>query len=115
MEEGQYNRLKELTDDENDMLDLAFGLTDTSRLGCQVSFGVPTCDFVAERLVDVLLAAFHRYIFNINDHKKTWIDTWILQQRTNTVCMCVKKGTAAHVHASDALICVKFSAWKTHL
>ncbi|KAJ2286384.1 mitochondrial matrix iron-sulfur protein, partial [Coemansia sp. RSA 353] len=24
------------TDEENDMLDLAFGLTDTSRLGCQV-------------------------------------------------------------------------------
>ena len=23
-------------DDENDMLDMAFGLTDTSRLGCQV-------------------------------------------------------------------------------
>ena len=25
-----------LQDDENDMLDMAFGLTDTSRLGCQV-------------------------------------------------------------------------------
>ena len=25
-----------MQDDENDMLDMAFGLTDTSRLGCQV-------------------------------------------------------------------------------
>ena len=27
---------QEPSDDENDMLDLAFGLTQTSRLGCQV-------------------------------------------------------------------------------
>ena len=26
----------ELSDEENDMLDLAFGLTETSRLGCQI-------------------------------------------------------------------------------
>ncbi|EIN13821.1 ferredoxin [Punctularia strigosozonata HHB-11173 SS5] len=31
-----YDLLPEPCDDENDMLDLAFGLTDTSRLGCQV-------------------------------------------------------------------------------
>ncbi|KDD74341.1 hypothetical protein H632_c1388p0 [Helicosporidium sp. ATCC 50920] len=31
-----YSRLPEPDDDENDMLDLAFGLTDTSRLGCQI-------------------------------------------------------------------------------
>ncbi|KZW00381.1 ferredoxin [Exidia glandulosa HHB12029] len=31
-----YNQLPEPEDDENDMLDMAFGLTDTSRLGCQV-------------------------------------------------------------------------------
>lgn len=31
-----YDRLPEPDDDENDMLDMAFGLTDTSRLGCQV-------------------------------------------------------------------------------
>ncbi|KAA1472353.1 ferredoxin [Dentipellis sp. KUC8613] len=31
-----YNLLPEPEDDENDMLDMAFGLTDTSRLGCQV-------------------------------------------------------------------------------
>ena len=34
--EEYYNKLSEPDDDENDMLDLAFGLTDTSRLGCQV-------------------------------------------------------------------------------
>ena len=31
-----YDLLEEPGDDENDMLDMAFGLTDTSRLGCQV-------------------------------------------------------------------------------
>ncbi|KAI9676358.1 MAG: mitochondrial matrix iron-sulfur protein [Caeruleum heppii] len=31
-----YDRLPEPDDDENDMLDLAFGLTETSRLGCQI-------------------------------------------------------------------------------
>lgn len=28
--------MEEPSDDENDMLDLAFGLTETSRLGCQI-------------------------------------------------------------------------------
>jgi ferredoxin, 2Fe-2S len=31
-----YELLKEATEDEEDMLDLAFGLTKTSRLGCQI-------------------------------------------------------------------------------
>lgn len=31
-----YDLLPEPDDDENDMLDMAFALTDTSRLGCQV-------------------------------------------------------------------------------
>ncbi|KAI9634372.1 2Fe-2S ferredoxin-type domain-containing protein [Dioszegia hungarica] len=31
-----YDKLPEPEDEENDMLDLAFGLEDTSRLGCQV-------------------------------------------------------------------------------
>jgi len=31
-----YMKLPIATDDENDMLDLAFGLTHTSRLGCQI-------------------------------------------------------------------------------
>ncbi|KAK8222586.1 2Fe-2S ferredoxin-type domain-containing protein [Phyllosticta paracitricarpa] len=31
-----YDQIPEPDDDENDMLDLAFGLTETSRLGCQV-------------------------------------------------------------------------------
>lgn len=31
-----YDRMDEPTDEENDMLDLAFGLQETSRLGCQV-------------------------------------------------------------------------------
>lgn len=31
-----YNKLPEASEDEEDMLDLAFGLTPTSRLGCQI-------------------------------------------------------------------------------
>lgn len=31
-----YEMLKEPSEDEEDMLDLAFGLTPTSRLGCQI-------------------------------------------------------------------------------
>lgn len=31
-----YDSMEEPSDDENDMLDLAFGLTETSRLGCQI-------------------------------------------------------------------------------
>lgn len=34
--EEYYDKMAEPDDDENDMLDLAFGLTETSRLGCQV-------------------------------------------------------------------------------
>ena len=33
---GWYKKLKTATEDEEDMLDLAFGLTETSRLGCQI-------------------------------------------------------------------------------
>ncbi|CAL5051573.1 unnamed protein product [Urochloa decumbens] len=36
MDVNYYNMLEDPTDEENDMLDLAFGLTETSRLGCQV-------------------------------------------------------------------------------
>lgn len=35
-DEAFYDKMEEPDDDENDMLDLAFGLTETSRLGCQV-------------------------------------------------------------------------------
>ena len=31
-----FDKMEEPSDDENDMLDLAFGLQETSRLGCQV-------------------------------------------------------------------------------
>lgn len=36
LEQDIYDSLEEPSDEENDMLDLAFGLTCTSRLGCQV-------------------------------------------------------------------------------
>jgi len=35
-DEDVYDKIPEADDDENDMLDLAFGLTETSRLGCQI-------------------------------------------------------------------------------
>lgn len=35
-DEKAYNNLPKASDDEEDMLDLAFGLTKTSRLGCQI-------------------------------------------------------------------------------
>ncbi|CAO3598252.1 unnamed protein product [Absidia cylindrospora] len=35
-DQENYDKMEEPTNEENDMLDLAFGLTDTSRLGCQV-------------------------------------------------------------------------------
>ena len=33
---GWFRKLSTATEDEEDMLDLAFGLTETSRLGCQI-------------------------------------------------------------------------------
>jgi 2Fe-2S ferredoxin len=36
VEDAWYDRLEEASEDEEDMLDLAFGLTKTSRLGCQI-------------------------------------------------------------------------------
>ena len=36
VDDDDFDRLQEPTEDEEDMLDLAFGLTKTSRLGCQI-------------------------------------------------------------------------------
>ncbi len=36
VDEKFYDMLPQATEDEEDMLDLAFGLTHTSRLGCQI-------------------------------------------------------------------------------
>lgn len=44
-----YDKLDEPDDEENDMLDLAFGLTETSRLGCQVKV-TPDIDGIVVRL-----------------------------------------------------------------
>jgi len=35
-DEDMFDKIPEADDDENDMLDLAFGLQETSRLGCQI-------------------------------------------------------------------------------
>ena len=36
VDDSWFDRLDEPSEDEEDMLDLAFGLTETSRLGCQI-------------------------------------------------------------------------------
>ncbi len=36
VEKDWFTELEEISEDEEDMLDLAFGLTSTSRLGCQI-------------------------------------------------------------------------------
>ncbi len=36
VDQGWYGKLAEATEDEEDMLDLAFDLQETSRLGCQI-------------------------------------------------------------------------------
>jgi 2Fe-2S ferredoxin len=36
VEQKYYDQLPTASEDEEDMLDLAFGLTHTSRLGCQI-------------------------------------------------------------------------------
>ena len=36
VDDAYFGRLEEPSEDEEDMLDLAFGLTHTSRLGCQI-------------------------------------------------------------------------------
>lgn len=47
--EEMYDKMDEPDDDENDMLDLAFGLTETSRLGCQVKM-IPELDGLRVKL-----------------------------------------------------------------
>ena len=37
LDQDYYDKLSEPSEDEEDMLDLAFGLTATSRLGCQIT------------------------------------------------------------------------------
>lgn len=37
VDQDYYDKLDEPSEDEEDMLDLAFGLTTTSRLGCQIT------------------------------------------------------------------------------
>lgn len=44
-----FDKLEEASEDEEDMLDLAFGLTRTSRLGCQIIMG-PKLDGIIVRL-----------------------------------------------------------------
>ena len=49
VDQEDYERLSDATEDEEDMLDLAFGLTKTSRLGCQIVMS-PALDGLVVRL-----------------------------------------------------------------
>jgi ferredoxin len=56
-----YDKLDEATDEEEDMLDQAFGLTPTSRLGCQV---------IMTNKLDGLRVTIPEYSKNISVDKK---------------------------------------------
>ena len=49
VDKAWYDKLPSSTEDEEDMLDLAFGLTHTSRLGCQIKM-TPELDGLTVRL-----------------------------------------------------------------
>jgi ferredoxin len=48
-QQRDFDAIPEPSDEENDMLDLAFGLTELSRLGCQVKM-TPELDGLRVRL-----------------------------------------------------------------
>lgn len=58
IDEEDFDRLQEASDDEEDMLDLAYGLTPTSRLGCQI---VMTEEL--DNLVVTLPSGFNNQLF----------------------------------------------------
>lgn len=67
VDDDMYDKMEEPSDDENDMLDLAFGLTETSRLGCQVEMKkeldglVVSSDYLMKlRLVIIMLIVYDR-------------------------------------------------------
>ena len=47
LEQSQYDAMDPPDEEEEDMLDLAFGLTDTSRLGCQIKVDKSLAGMVA--------------------------------------------------------------------
>jgi 2Fe-2S ferredoxin len=49
VDKAWYDKLPEASEDEEDMLDLAFGLTHTSRLGCQIKI-TPELDGLTVKL-----------------------------------------------------------------
>ena len=56
-----FDKVPEASDDEEDMLDLAFGLTPTSRLGCQI---------IMEPALDGLVVSLPDATRNMNVDKK---------------------------------------------
>lgn len=48
VKDGWFNKLDEASEKEEDLLDYAFGLTSTSRLGCQIIVGPETDGIIVE-------------------------------------------------------------------
>ncbi|MEG3638567.1 2Fe-2S iron-sulfur cluster-binding protein [Magnetococcus sp. PR-3] len=61
VDEAWFDKIEEATDDEDDMLDKAFGLTPYSRLGCQI---------IMSEDLDGLVVTIPEYNRNINVDKK---------------------------------------------
>lgn len=60
-----YDKLEEPTDEENDMLDLAFGLEETSRLGCQIELS-KDLDGITVKLPSATRKCFHPDIADVS-------------------------------------------------
>ena len=61
IDQAWYDKLEEPSEDEEDMLDRAFGLTPTSRLGCQV---------ILSAALDGLLVTIPEYSVNMSVDQK---------------------------------------------
>uniref|UniRef100_A0A8C2XW88 Adrenal ferredoxin n=1 Tax=Capra hircus TaxID=9925 RepID=A0A8C2XW88_CAPHI len=67
-EQHIYEKLEAITDEENDMLDLAYGLTDRSRLGCQICL-TKAMDNMTVRVPDAVSDARESIDMGMNSSK----------------------------------------------
>nr|XP_005889885.1 PREDICTED: adrenodoxin, mitochondrial [Bos mutus] len=67
-EQHIFEKLEAITDEENDMLDLAYGLTDRSRLGCQICL-TKAMDNMTVRVPDAVSDARESIDMGMNSSK----------------------------------------------
>ncbi|KAH9063285.1 2Fe-2S ferredoxin-type domain-containing protein [Lactarius vividus] len=102
-----YDLLPEPEDDENDMLDMAFGLSETSRLGCQVRLtreldGMTATLPAATRnmFVDGAVSLYHLPIISISTcvqgRSLPAIDGMLLQRNT-AACPVLRRHRRVHI------------------